>query len=1809
MWLWALFCCLSPQTVFSQKKVATADNPQLGYGILLFDQGAETNKLVSFQMPDVSSFETVYDLGYNYCSAGACVDGVYYLTSVSYATSAADRLMAVDMETKKMSVVGSFSGLPYKFADMTYDYSTNTMYGIVGSLATSASALYKIDLATAATTKVADLGNFYFTLACSYDGQLYVVDGSGNFCKINKNDGTCEIVGATGYRPSGNFSMEFNHSDKTLYMTLNTVNEESLLCTIDVSTGAAQQIGTLGSAQDAAIAGLYIPFSAAIDGAPNAVSDLKIVPDANGACSATISWTNPTTVFGGGELTDLKRVDIYRNGELVLSTENVKPGQPSSVTDVIDGETGVMADYRVVPVNGVGDGVETKMKLFVGEDVPATPTNITMEKITSNKVKVSWDAPTKGVQGGWIDLSTLRYKVVRQPDGKTLYESLTETSFTDEADDLESYTYEITPVTKAGDGGTATSDIIVLGPVNELPYLCDFTTTEQAESWSIVDADNNGRTWSMMEYTGGAMQYNGGIIDNPPVAADDWLISHDFYFEAGKQYKFTFQTKGTKSNKLQVCLGQGLTPEAMTTELFNQTLTPAYTYQEQSLVITVDKSGYYNIGFHIYSDGNSSFFYLTNIAIEQMAAINMRVVSLEGVRKPVVGSTYTYNVTVLNKGSQTVSDYTVNLKDAASGKILATKRVQEALENGAEKEVSLDWTPADQTVTSVVGEVVCTGDEVDNDNLSEPLAVEVLPLGSTDVLDIGKIDASKFSRNNLFNFYNKNSAALNIYTPEEIGRDGGLVEAFTFTVKNSHTYDVVDTPIKIYMANTDLTTANYQTGWIPESEMTLVYDGTVTLPQGQNEITIDLSHKFEFAKGKNLAVLTTHAMPEGYYNQVNFPYYDSADGSGTYYYASDYTPFDFTNYGSAAYSQKAAVTLSMYCLGTEISGKITDADGAPVEGATVAIESEKVMTQTDAEGCYSFGYMRDGEYTIKVSKDGYNDVEETVTVENGQAVTKDMTIEKINAYPVSGRVVSAYDKPLAGVTVTLKEGEHEYTAQTAEDGTFSWDKVITSADHYTMNLSKEWYKSAVQDVKVENDAVALGDVKMDYLVYAPSAVSIDADDSNNVTITWQTADKKAELRKDDGKVAANIGIENAVDRTVIGTIYREPMQLTSVKWFLTAAGGPHYAVNVFVFDLDENGEPTNKILKSVDLTTTTDEQWSSCEFDEPVNAPRGCLVALGYYGYLGVGVDAGSDLSYPFAEHTHVFSGDYAGGDFDYIEDSGYRKNLMIRAEGYRLADNDSTYYAHEEGSYPDLCKYKVWRYREDQKDDKDSWTLLNDGAETTGETTFVNNMEGVGSGVYGFAVSSVYPDGSESERVMSPLYAHDMKTRITVPVTTNSKSGSAEGATVSIKGKTYGKTATAMVSADGTAVFEDMLKDQYDGTISLSGYENMTFSGDFSTDNEYTTQAYELKEIIVEPFNLTIEDVEGDNSSALFTWNTSGTLFDDFESHDDFAIASPGEIGWNYWDLDQQATYGFTGADFPGMGGAMSFMVFNPSATTPAVNTVETLQPHSGSKYLASFAAESQNNDWIISPVLNYAHDFSLSFYARSYAVDAGYPDYFSVGYTDVEDPEPDDFVWLAENVGPSSQWDEYSYTIPASAKHVAIRNVSTSDGFILMIDDIYIGSLPRMKTAKEKSAQAKDNTPTVEYEVYLDGNKVGTTSGNSYLFENLAEGEHEAGVKAVYNSGESAIVTIKFGEVSGIEDVKATNKLSIYPNPAKTLVHIEGNYDHFVISSINGARVLESEKETTVNVSGLEPGVYIVTAYDETNHVVGNSKLIVAK
>ena len=71
------------------------------------------------------------------------------------------------------------------------------------------------------------------------------------------------------------------------------------------------------------------------------------------------------------------------------------------------------------------------------------------------------------------------------------------------------------------------------------------------------------------------------------------------------------------------------------------------------------------------------------------------------------------------------------------------------------------------------------------------------------------------------------------------------------------------------------------------------------------------------------------------------------------------------------------------------------------------------------------------------------------------------------------------------------------------------------------------------------------------------------------------------------------------------------------------------------------------------------------------------------------------------------------------------------------------------------------------------------------------------------------------------------------------------------------------------------------------------------------------------------------------------------------------------------------------------------------------------------------------------------------------------------------------------------------------------------MMLDDIYVGTASKSDASKSLTG----------YNVYLDGveKATGIQSAN-YTFENVPAGIHTAGVKAIYSSGESEMVTMEF-------------------------------------------------------------------------------------
>src|SRR5690606_31515729 len=183
-------------------------------------------------------------------------------------------------------------------------------------------------------------------------------------------------------------------------------------------------------------------------------------------------------------------------------------------------------------------------------------------------------------------------------------------------------------------------------------------------------------------------------------------------------------------------------------------------------------------------------------------------------------------------------------------------------------------------------------------------------------------------------------------------------------------------------------------------------------------------------------------------------------------------------------------------------------------------------------------------------------------------------------------------------------------------------------------------------------------------------------------------------------------------------------------------------------------------------------------------------------------------------------------------------------------------------------------------------------------------------------------------------------------------------------------------------------------------------------------------------------------------------TVFSDgFESYEDFAITPVG--AWSMLDVDGSNTYGINNATFTNTGYTGTFIVFNPSQTTPSLAGT-TMDAHSGSKGYYCFAAVSApNNDYIFTPQINLNGTGSeLKFWARSYTAQYGL-ERFKVGVSTTDtNVSSFTFISTAPYVQAPDTWTEYTYDLSAydgQQVYITFQCVS-NDAFIFMLDDVAV-------------------------------------------------------------------------------------------------------------------------------------------------------------
>ena len=165
-------------------------------------------------------------------------------------------------------------GFPYIY-DMTYDYTTGTMFAVAGAGETDTD-LYILDMETGAATLLMKTEPLFLGLAAGPNGILYAMESSqavldeygwetgeytdATLYTIDPYNQIVTEVGTTGMKSNMIASMTYDYDTDYLYWTplFSGMSYVSALAMVDPATGEALSLGVPGG-MGAQISGLYIP--------------------------------------------------------------------------------------------------------------------------------------------------------------------------------------------------------------------------------------------------------------------------------------------------------------------------------------------------------------------------------------------------------------------------------------------------------------------------------------------------------------------------------------------------------------------------------------------------------------------------------------------------------------------------------------------------------------------------------------------------------------------------------------------------------------------------------------------------------------------------------------------------------------------------------------------------------------------------------------------------------------------------------------------------------------------------------------------------------------------------------------------------------------------------------------------------------------------------------------------------------------------------------------------------------------------------------------------------------------------------------------------------------------------------------------------------------------------------------------------------------------------------------------------------------------------------------------------------------------
>ncbi len=448
-----------------------------------------------------------------------------------------------------------------------------------------------------------------------YDQKFYGVTAEGVFVTVDKNGHQTAVNSLEGINTMSVYSgLCYAPNEDLFYWNPQFGDGSSAIYTLDIKNSTMKRVMTCPNSEQFVF--FVSPDRRTTPSTPE-IPVIKSIDNAEGTLSPSVTLALPATLVAGGELSGNITWCAMIDGVKVQSGENAAGSEVEvRFSDLEEG----MHVFTFYVTDSGADSDFVSETFYVGNDTPKSPAEVTL-----SNTGVSWTAVTEGVHGGYVNLAELEYEVflldLRQDEPEPISIGVTkDTSIAIPADvaaGLKRAAAEVVARSGGKSSAPGSSNEVGLGAALQLSVYFE-PTQEDFDAMTVIDANNDGRTWSYSLY----QECIKSSFTSPGKGRmDDWLILPAIEFpSATDSYIFSADIRNCNSSSpdefIEVLIGAAPDVESMTTVIlpnFQSTREPA-TYEA---TFNVPAAGNYYIAFHTTSAEFQEGILLSNIRVSR----------------------------------------------------------------------------------------------------------------------------------------------------------------------------------------------------------------------------------------------------------------------------------------------------------------------------------------------------------------------------------------------------------------------------------------------------------------------------------------------------------------------------------------------------------------------------------------------------------------------------------------------------------------------------------------------------------------------------------------------------------------------------------------------------------------------------------------------------------------------------------------------------------------------------------------------------------------------------------------------------------------------------------------------------------------------------------------------------------------------------------------------------------------------------------------------------------------------------------------